>query len=104
MARLVLVDHGSEATFWASNRAIDQRQLGDIVLVDHIEDGLFLDSVDDGVLHVILVGGCDLVESVGGDKLGGVVLGHPVNSIEWSGETCGVEAVDGRLEFPFLEE
>lgn len=104
MSGLVLIHDSAEATFWASHRTVNEGQFSDVVLVNHAEDGLLLDLVDNGILHLIEVGGRLLVEPIGGNELGRIVLRHSVNSVQRLGETGGGQAVDRRLKFSFLED
>ena len=70
----VLVNDSAETIVGTSNRSINERELSDIILVDHAEDGLLLDAVHSRVLDFSLSSSLRFVETVGGDELRRIVL------------------------------
>ena len=102
VAGLVLVDHRSESALGPTHRSVNEGQFGDVVFMDHAEDWLLSVSMHGGVHEILLSGTGLLIESVGGDHSGGVVLGHSVNSRKGLGDSGGGQGVDGWLIFSFL--
>ena len=78
----VLVINCAEACLRALYWTIDERQLCNVIFMDHIQDGSLLNAVNLRVLKLRLVNGLLLIESIGGNKLCSVVLWYPVESIE----------------------
>ena len=64
MTLIMLVNDGAESLFGTSDWPVDERQLSNIVLVDHVENGLLLNLVHLGVKIVLLRGRRKLIESI----------------------------------------
>ena len=51
----MLGDHSTETLLGRLDRSVDERQLSDVVLVDHSEDGFLFADVHLWVLNLVLV-------------------------------------------------
>ena len=98
----VHIDDGAETGRRSLDRAIDKRQLSDVVLVDHAEDRPRLDGTLARVSKVDLVGRRLLIKAIIGNELGSVVLWDATDASERGRQAGRVEAVDVDLELPFL--
>lgn len=83
----MLVDDGAEAVVRSLDGSVNERELRDIILVDHVEDGLLLNAVHLGVLDLGHHRRLDFVETVGRDQLSRIVLRQTMQSIQGLGET-----------------
>lgn len=102
MANGVLVDDSAEAVVGTSDGSVNERELSDIILVDHAQDGLLLDAVHLGVLDFGLSCRLLFVETVGRNKLSRIVLRQTMQSVQRLGQTRRGKAVDIGLEISSL--
>lgn len=98
----VLVDDCAKTCIRTLDRSVDQRELRNIVLMDHTQYWSFRNAVHLRVLKLGLVDRLRLVEAVGRDQLGSVVLRHTVQSVERLGKTGRCQAIDRGFEWPPL--
>ena len=84
----VLVDDGAEAVVRALDGSVNERELRDIILVDHVQDGLLFDAVHLGVLDLSHHGRHLFVETVGRNQLSRIVLRQTMQSVQGLGNTC----------------
>lgn len=98
----MLVDDRAEAVLRALDRTVNQRQLGDIVLVNHAEDGLLSNLVHLGVLNVNLSSRLLFVETIRRDELTRIMSRHSVDSSERLGDTRRRKAVDVGFKISLL--
>ena len=82
VALIVLVENGSEAGFRSLDGSINERQLSDVVLVNHTQNGSLLNAVDLRVFQFSLVSGLLFIEPIRWNQLRSVVLWHSVQSIQ----------------------
>lgn len=82
MGGLVSWDHGSKSLGCRLDWAIDQRELRDVVLVDHAEHGLLFAHVHLGVLDVLLIGRLQLTEAIIADQVRRLLLGLTIDSAQ----------------------
>ena len=74
-----MVDNDCAKTFLSSlNWSVLKREIGDVVLVDHIEDGFLLNCMDGRVLEILLVHSFHFPKSIITDQLFSLLLGLAV--------------------------
>jgi len=98
----VVHNDGAKALLGAFNRSILEREVGDVVLVNHAEDWLPLNLVNFGLLIEVLVHGLEFPESIVADQLRGNLLRLAVVDAKRSGKSTGSEAVQICLFVSFL--
>lgn len=87
MGGLVSWDHGSKSLGCRLDWAIDQRELRDVVLVDHAKHGLFFANVHLGVLDVLLIGSLQLTEAIIADQVRRLLLGLAIDRAQGCRQT-----------------
>lgn len=102
MSSIVLLNNRAKASIGTLDWAVNERQLCDIVFVDHAQDGSLFDSMDLWVLKLCLVDRRLLIETIGRYKLSRVMFGQAMKSIQWLWKTGGCQAVYRCLKWPPL--
>lgn len=98
----VVHNDGTETLLSTVDGSVLEGEIGDVVLVNHAEDGLLLNLVNFGFLIEILVHGFELPEAIIADQLVGYLLGFAVVDAKGCGKATGSEAVQICLFGPFL--
>lgn len=80
---LVLINYGAKTGIWSLDWAIDERQLGYVVFVNHIQYWSLLDFVDLWVLKLSLLDRLLLIETIRWYELTRIMLGNSMQSIQW---------------------
>ena len=102
MGGLVSGNHGAEALGCRLNWPVDQRELGDVVLVDHAEHWLLFPDVHFGVLDVLLIGRFQLTEAIIADQMRGLLLRFAIDCTQGCRQATRAQTVDIGLFGSFL--
>ena len=102
MGGLVSGNHGAETLGCRLNWPIDQRELGDVVLVDHAKDWLLFADVHLGVLDVLLIGRFQLTEAIIADQVRGLLLRFAIDCTQRCRQATRAQTVDIGLFRSFL--
>jgi len=99
MAGLVSGNHSSEALGCGLHGSVNEREFGDVVLVDHTKDGLLLADVHFRLLNFLLIGGLELPKAIVTDKVSCLLFRLAIDSSKRLRKSTGVEIVDSWLSF-----
>lgn len=102
MGGLVSGNDGAEALGCRLDWSVDQRELGDVVLVDHAQDWLLFADVHFGFLDVLLIGRFQLTEAIIADQVRGLLLRFAIDCIQRCGQATRAQTVDIGLFCSFL--
>lgn len=94
MALRMFRDNGPEPSLWPSDRSINEYELCNIILMNHVENWLLLYLVDSWVQKVGLSSGLHFLVAVRRDQVGSVMLWLSVDSFQWLGQSSRVKAVN----------
>ena len=99
----MLRNDSAKASLGSADRAIDERQFGDVVLVDHGKNWLLLVYVHLGVAVFELVSGRELAEAIVRNEATGFLFGLAIEGAQRGRHTGGIEATNIGFLFAFLK-
>jgi len=87
------VDDSAEAMRSAIDGSVLERQVSNVVFIDHAEDWFLLNVVVLGLLVVLLFSSFQFPESIVADQVGSLLLGLAVVDVQGRGEPTGSKTV-----------